>query len=304
MDISVILCTYQRCESLRAALASVADSELPASVTWEVLIVDNNSNDKTHEVAEEFCRRYPGRFHYLFEPRPGKSNALNRGIQAARGEILAFMDDDVQVATTWLQNLTQPILNRECVGSGGRILPPGDFVRPRWVPEEKRALAPLAMFDLGPTPGRLHEPPFGTNMAYHKNMFQRYGMFRTDLGPRPGSQIRSEDTEFGARVLAGGEILSYEPSALVFHPVSADRLEKDYFLAWWFDKGRGDIREFGIPSEALRCFGVPLICIRRLLVWSVRWALSSNAARRFGCKIKVWSKFGEILESYRSRRVS
>ena len=72
-------------------------------------------------------------------------------------------------------------------------------------------------------------------------MFEKYGGFRTDLGPRPGSEIRSEDTEFGWRLLAAGERLRYEPSAVVYHSVSGESAsDKQYFLAWWFDKARAE----------------------------------------------------------------
>ena len=72
MNVTVILCTYNRCQSLAKALESVAVSTLPKSIEWEVLVVDNNSRDQTRKVVEEFCRRYPGRFRYLFESRQGQ----------------------------------------------------------------------------------------------------------------------------------------------------------------------------------------------------------------------------------------
>ena len=97
MRITVILCTLNRCQSLAETLESIAISTLPDSVDWEILVVDNNSTDHTREVVEEFGRRYPDRFRYIFEPRPGKSYALNAGIREAQGEILAFTDDDVTV---------------------------------------------------------------------------------------------------------------------------------------------------------------------------------------------------------------
>src|SRR5271166_6306818 len=85
MDITVILCTYNRSESLAKALASVAVQELSSGVLWEVLVIDNNSRDETPSVVRKFSEEYPGRFRYLFEPRPGKSFALNAGIQEAQG---------------------------------------------------------------------------------------------------------------------------------------------------------------------------------------------------------------------------
>jgi glycosyltransferase involved in cell wall biosynthesis len=281
-------------------LNSLAAQMVPDSVDWEVLIVDNNSSDRTREVSEHVCSRYPGRFRYLFEPEQGKSYALNAGIGAAQGEIVAFMDDDVVVDEIWLQKLIGAISDGECQGAGGRILPDRILTPPRWLPTEGRyALAPLAMFDLGNRAGELAEPPFGTNMAFRKTMFEKYGGFRTDLGPRPGSEIRNEDTEFGLRLLAAGERLRYEPSAVVYHPIPEYRLQKKYFLAWWFDKGRGDVRQFGIPTDAACFCGVPLRLFRRLAVWMLRGIATIEPSRRFSCKLKVWGLAGAILECYR-----
>ena len=95
MHVTVIIVTYNRCQSLAKTLESVALSSLPTSVEWEVLVVDNNSSDQTLQVAEDFRARYPGRFRYLRQPNPGKSFGLNAGILASRGDILAFIDDDV-----------------------------------------------------------------------------------------------------------------------------------------------------------------------------------------------------------------
>ena len=97
MNISVIISTSNRCESLEKALQSVAASSLPDGLQWEVMVVDNNSHDRTSDVVADFCRRYPGRFRDLFESQPGKSYALNRGIAEAQGEVIAFTDDDIGV---------------------------------------------------------------------------------------------------------------------------------------------------------------------------------------------------------------
>ncbi|MGD0222967.1 MAG: glycosyltransferase family 2 protein [Terriglobia bacterium] len=303
MKITIILCTHNRCEILAKALESAAALRLPPSVEWEVLVVNNNSSDRTREVVENFCHRDPVHFRYLFEPQQGKSYALNAGIREAQGDVLAFMDDDVTVEPTWLINLTTPLLSGEWAGSGGRILPERSFVPPPWLPREGRySLAPLVMFDCGPDAGELSEPPFGTNMAFRKEMFEKYGGFRTDLGPRPGAEIRSEDTEFGRRLLTAGERLRYEPSAVVYHSVSQNRLHKKYFLAWWFDKARADIREFPTPPGAKWCIaGIPLYWFRRLAVWTLRWMVAIKPHRRFSNKVKVWSVLGSMLEYHNSR---
>jgi glycosyltransferase involved in cell wall biosynthesis len=298
MDITVILCTYNRCDSLASALESVAVSRLPHAVSWEVLVVDNNSTDRTREVVERFASGYPGRFRYAFEPRPGKSNALNAALHDTKAEILAFMDDDVQVEADWLHMLTRIFQDQKYAGAGGRILPGSEFTPPAWLEVSgPYALAPLAMFDLGPTACRLQEPPFGTNMAFRREVFSRYGDFRRDLGPRPGSEIRSEDTEFGMRLLAGGELLWYEPAAVVYHAIAPNRVTRHYFLKWWFDKARADIRERGVPPGT-RWFvgGVPLLMIRRLIVWTLRWLLRFRPGPRFSAKLCLWTVVGAMKE--------
>jgi glucosyl-dolichyl phosphate glucuronosyltransferase len=301
MKITVVLCTYNRSGSLAKTLNSVAAQTLPESVDWEVLVVDNNSSDRTREVTEGFSNRHPGRFRYLFEPQPGKSHALNAGIRQARGDILAFLDDDVTVEPTWLQNLTAAIYNGEWAGAGGRIVPEWSRPVPRWLsPTAWYALGPLVQFDLGNVAGRLSEPPFGTNMAFRKEMFEKYGDFLLELGPRPGSEIRNEDSEFAGRLLAAGERLRYEPSAVVCHPVQDNRIEKTYFLAWWFHKGEANIRQFGIrPGTKYFAAGVPLYLFRNLAVWALKWLVAINPSRRFSNKLSVWTKAGEILECYR-----
>jgi glycosyltransferase involved in cell wall biosynthesis len=302
VKITVILCTYNRCQLLVNALESVAVSCLPPSVEWEVLVVDNNSSDQTRSVVQDFSRRYPDRFRYLFESRPGKSFALNAGVREARGVILAFMDDDVTVEPTWLQNLTAELHSGEWAGAGGPILPERSFSSfPHWLhPDLPHSLSPLALFNLGPNPMALSQSPFGTNMAFRKEIFDRFGDFRTDLGPQPDSILRGEDTEFGKRILAAGLQLRYEPSAKVFHAVREDRLQKKYFLDWWFDKGRSDVREFGVrPEVRYRVGGVPLRMLRRLMVWTLRWMLGVKPSRRFFCNTQVRWLLGQIVESHR-----
>lgn len=305
MNITVILCTYNRCGVLARALESVAHQTLAQSIEWEVLVVDNNSGDQTRAVVEDFCLRHPGRFRYLFEPRQGKSYALNAGIQASTGEILAFIDDDVIAEPTWLRNLTVPLERGEWAAVGGRIPLQRNFTQPSWLPLDGpySMAGMLTEFDLGVRAGKLHQPPFGTNMAIRKKMFEKYGEFRTDMGPRPGSEVRGEDVEFVRRLLTAKEPLWYEPSAIVHHPVPENRLHKQYFLAFWFDYGRTTIREEGQRPDI---WGIPrpyLTMLKHTIVIApiktLQWLLALNPQVRFYRKCWVWCTAGEVVEIYR-----
>ncbi len=302
MKVTVILCTYNRSRALASALESVAASRMPESVDWELLVIDNNSKDQTREVVEEFVQKYPGRFRYFFEARQGKSCALNSGIRESRGEILAFMDDDVTVEPDWLYELIKPLADAQWAGTGGRVYLPIDFSPPSWMALEGHhsLVSILALFDLGSDPVPLTTPPIGNNMAFRKAIFTKYGGFRTDLGPSPGSEIRHEDTELGLRVLRGGEKILYVPSAIVRHAVPEGRLKKEYFLAYHYDYGRALIRvkghrgPVGIIPRPLISFSNRLLNILPRKVWW--WLKESDPKKRFFNKCHVWAAAGELVE--------
>lgn len=305
MKITVILCTYNRCGELANVLNSLAASTLRDSTEWEVLVVDNNSADQTRDVVSDFSSRFPGRFRYVFEAQPGKSFALNTGIREAYGDVLAFVDDDVTVEPTWLQNLTAPLASSDWAATGGRTLPSRSFPHPRWFGDDLLGVL-CAHFDLGDNPCELHQAPYGANMAVRKAVFEEYGNFRTDLGPSPNNNIPrpNEDTEFGRRLMDAGERLAYVPSAVVHHPVLEERLKKEYFLGWWFDYGRAAMREVEAPPKFL---GIPrrylsvLRCgIVHIPVNTLRWVLALNPRSRFSRKCMVWMAAGQIVEAYRS----
>jgi glucosyl-dolichyl phosphate glucuronosyltransferase len=306
MKIAVILCTYNRCRSLEKALDSIVASILPESVEWDVLVVDNNSHDETRKVAQEFCDRYPGRFRYLFEPQQGKSHALNAAIRETGAEIVAFTDDDVLVEPEWLRNLTAPLANSSWAGAAGLIRLGKDFSPPRWLATSGafNLGGSLVQFDQGEAQGQLDTAPFGANMAFRKTMFEKYGGFRTDLGPSGKGQIRNEDTEFGERLLAAGERLCYAPSAVVNHPVQDERLRKQYFRSYYFAHGRATARQAGRQLSVWRAARYCLGDFKRKLRWMFslnrRWFLSPQG--RFFYEVHTLRTFGEILESCRNHR--
>jgi glycosyltransferase involved in cell wall biosynthesis len=305
MNVTVIICSYDRCDRLAIVLESIALSTLPGSVEWEVLVVDNNSHDETRMIVENFCRRYP-HFRYVLEPQPGKSYALNTGIRQAHGNILAFVDDDVVVDPDWLWNLTAPLHgDSEWAGTGGRTLPAQHGPIPPWLSLNgpySLGGAIAALFDLGELPCQLDSPPYGANMAFRRKMFRRYGGFRLDMGPSPCKDVLrpNEDTEFGRRLMSSGERLLYVPSAVVYHPLLVERIKKEYLLSWWFDYGRAVIREvgrrrdlYGIPR---RYFTIAKTVATTLARRTLQWIFAFDPQRRFFCKCSVWTTAGQIWE--------
>ena len=222
MNASIILCTYNRASTLSRALESLSDLDVPAGLDWELLVVDNNSTDDTRAIVERVAAEARLPCRYLFEPSQGKSFALNTGIAQALGQVLVFTDDDVTFDRGWLRALLAAFDAPDCAGVGGQIVPVWPAPPPRWFSDTgPYRLLPAVVGYRFDTSGPVIRPPYGANMAYRRVMFDRYGRFRTDISPRGRERIPGEDTEFGRRVLNGGEQVIYVPGAIADHPVEA-----------------------------------------------------------------------------------
>lgn len=302
--ISVVLCTYNRCAVLREALESLARQTMPDEQDWEILVIDNNSKDDTPQVVEEFARRTSGRFRYLFEPLQGLSRARNTGIRNAKGDVIAFTDDDVIAEPDWLHRLTEHLSTGDWAGAGGKIVPPRAFVPPRWlqVGGTLDMGGALALFDLGDNAQSLERAPYGANMAFAKTVFEKYGLFREDLGRCGAGLLSGEDTEFGNRLIEAGERLRYQPASIVHHPVAEERLKKSYFRAWWFSFGRTRVIERagrqpyrGIPREY---FSIVNLLFRFLPMRTFKSFVSTDARSRFYWHCQTMLTLGEISQNW------
>jgi glucosyl-dolichyl phosphate glucuronosyltransferase len=261
--ISVIVSTYNRCESLKDTLDSLLAQEEGEGLDYEVLMVDNNSQDKTREVIESYIPKFKGRLRYLFEPRQGVSFARNRALQEAKGEIVAFTDDDCIVSKNWLREINSAFKEYGCAGIAGKILPKWECELPRWFTAEKnfKTDCPLTLFDYGDNVKKYDGKallPTGSSSAFKKELFEKYGFLRTDLGRAGRNLIGSEDADFCRRLLGDNLELLYIPGLVVFHKFAEDRLNKKYFKKWFFYSGRTTVRRTGLsPIKGPSCLGIP-----------------------------------------------
>jgi glucosyl-dolichyl phosphate glucuronosyltransferase len=237
MKLSVVVCTYNRSQRLRRMLESLREAVIPVDSSCEFILVDNNCDDDTRRVFEEIERRSESRIRYVFEENKGISHARNRGVKEAKGEIIAFTDDDVVVEKYWIQNIEKAFKEHDDVACvGGKILPIWEIPKPKW-------LAPnlyfhVALLDYGDFVAYMDSPNiWGANFAVKSEMFKKYGLFDSNLGRIPRKLYSGEETEFLQRLLNAGEKLLYYPTSIVYHCVSANRMSKGYFRKWNFDKG-------------------------------------------------------------------
>jgi glucosyl-dolichyl phosphate glucuronosyltransferase len=220
-SISVCICTYNRCEGLRRTLDSLAAQTKVELSDIEVLVVDNNCVDKTRDVVEATQDRLPIR--RVTEVRQGLAYARNRAVAEFKGDVLLFTDDDVWLDTGWLSAYQESIVCfPEADYFGGRILPDWGGAKPRWIGNEPLPLiaGALVWYDHGDKTRPLlstEEPPWGASFGIRRRLFEKIGLFRSDLGTGGLSLGRGEETEFLIRGQHAGAWGVYVGEAVCFH---------------------------------------------------------------------------------------
>ncbi len=155
MDFTVAICTYNGEHRIPQVLEALARQQGTESIAWEVLVVDNNSGDRTAEVVKtyDWDHHAPAnsRLRWVFEPRQGTTHARRRAIEdAASEEWVGFLDDDNLPAETWVREAFQFGIQRPEIGAyGGIIHPKLDAPPPDYFDAVKRR---LAVYDRGDRP--------------------------------------------------------------------------------------------------------------------------------------------------------
>ena len=236
--ISAVVCTYNRCDSLRDTLESLKAQALSPGVTLEIVVVDNNSQDRTPQVVAEAALGSPWAIRYEREPAQGLSHARNRGLQSARGAYAAFTDDDTVPDTGWANALAQCFAETGADLIGGKVTALWCTQRPEWIRDD--LLGPVIACDRGParkwcTSSR--DTFLGANFALRRSIVARYGAFDPSLGRRGSSLIGGEDFELFERWLKAGASIVYEPAAVVQHKVMPERVTPEFYRRWFEDIG-------------------------------------------------------------------
>jgi len=301
MDVTVAICTRNRCESLRRTLRSLVAARRPVGLVWEVVVVNNDSNDQSDSVIGSFRDVLP--IVPAFEPIAGHSNARNTAVRLARGRYIIWTDDDVVVDPGWLSAYSEAFdAHPEAALFGGPIRPVFEGEMPKWLARGWRSVAVVfCENDLGPNavalsgaPGMV---PFGANFAIRRKE-QLALPYDPKLGLSPTGRFMTEETTVMRQLLHGGAVGWWVPNASVTHCNSQERFNLRYIQRYFEKLGRTQwIQRSPMPETLF--LGRPRWLWRQLLVNEIQYWFSrafdhpENWLGRLRERSIVWGAFKE-----------
>lgn len=205
--ISLIICSKNRADQLMDCLRFIAN--IKTYLPWELILVDNNSTDNTSSIISSFIENFDGSAKSVFESRPGNGIGRNAGIAIARGEIIAFTDDDCYVARNFIDRIWQVFKNPYIGYASGRVLlhDPSDAkitINESVIPDilPIGACMPVGLIQ-------------GANMAFRRSALNQAGLFDPLFGA--GATFAGEDWELAIRISYCGWAGGYFPKPTVSH---------------------------------------------------------------------------------------
>ncbi|MDX2029388.1 MAG: glycosyltransferase [Blastocatellia bacterium] len=298
MHIDVIIATHNRAALLGRAIESLLRAPAAARLDFTITVVDNACGDETAQLVHRLAAAATGRVRYLREPRLGKSLAVNRGIAATAGEIIALVDDDQVMAEDWLEAVHGAIAEGFDYVTGP-VAGDWEAPSPRWY--DGRLHGVLSLFDGGGErlplePDGFREIFSAGNAAIARSAIDRVGGLHPALGKISGAFTMCEDGELLLRLRRAGMRGVYEPRMAVRHRVPGERLTRRYFRRWHLGYGRSMALVDALhPRPVAYWFGLPRYLIRTAIEAIPRMAIAAARGDRPGSflyELQLWFILG------------
>jgi glycosyltransferase involved in cell wall biosynthesis len=248
-EATVIVCTQDRADALEECVAC-----LLSEGATDVVLVENASRDDSAAVCAQLAAASPGIVRHVTEPQAGLARARNTGAQAARHDVLVYLDDDARPAPGWLCAVRDAFCSEAVAIAGGPIHAlAGGPIDPAVLPRPWAFL--VSVLTLGDADGTIaaNRGPWGANWAIRRHVLAAAGGFDVALGPSAESRLGGEESAVGQTVgRAGLGLVAYRAAAAVGHQVPPDRLDPAYLAMRAFRVGAGEVAVSAAGDEPMR----------------------------------------------------
>ena len=227
--ISVCICTYKRPHLLTNLLEELQKQRTSDLFSFSIVVVDNDVNESAKTIVEDFKQKSLVNIDYFIEPGQNISLARNKAVVSARGNLVAFIDDDEYPEPNWLFNMYKTLIDISADGVLGPVLPYYPDGTPRWIVKSK--LCELPSHRTGKVL-RWEETRTG-NVLLNSNIFNGNNIpFDPHFGLTGG-----EDQDFFRRTMSKGRHFVWCNEGVVFEIVSPERCRRSFYLRKYFQMG-------------------------------------------------------------------
>jgi GT2 family glycosyltransferase len=293
IKLSIIIPTRNRARMVQTLLDSLKEVEGLERFQPEIIVGDNHSQDETWNLLHTIAKKFPVPLTLLKVQKRGKSAVMNEASRVARGDVIAFLDDDVIVQPDWLCAVQHFFQEKECHAAQGviRIRPP------RTENREIHALInryrTIPNIDFGPDIEHFHSLN-GANFAVSRHALNRVGPFDERLGP--GASGTSEDVDFARRLRREGFKIGYMREAVVYHGIDPIRLTELYFKT--HHKQQGHSRVLMDDKGLGRIF----FDLGRATAQFAFYSLGNSERDRYRSKGRIYHYLGMLETKLKSRK--
>lgn len=280
VSVSVIITAFsiERAKTIKLCIDSMKSQTLPP---LEVILV----LDPVESIIAFYRNFIPSYVHIVVSTGFGMSNARNSAIKVAKGDVVAFIDDDAFASKDWVERIVSDYEDPNVIGVGGAIKPLWESSNPVWLPEELYWIVGCSYRGL-PNNKQSVRNPIGANMSFRRRIFQKVGFFNTPFligrNAHFHNLLGAEEAQFSLRALRKIEFskIIYDPAIIVNHLVPMRRLSIKYLITRAYREGYSK----AAVSKLLKSYDVlstERAYIKRLLLVSVPGRISKIDAKNF-----------------------
>ncbi|ABA19894.1 Glycosyl transferase, family 2 [Trichormus variabilis ATCC 29413] len=267
IDFTVAIPTYNGANRLPELLERLRNQINTENISWEIIVVDNNSTDNTAQVVQQYQEnwQYPYPLKYYFEAKQGAAYARKKGVEVSSGQLIGFLDDDNYPTPTWVAAAFAFAQQHPKAGAYGSQIHPDWEVEP---PEGFKSITPfLAITERGNKP--LFYDPRKKLLPPSAGLVVRREAWLESVPDQPiltgrvtGNMLTGEDLEMLCYFQKSGWEVWYSPEMEIYHKIPESRLKKEYLIP--FFRGIG-LSRYVTRMTNLKTYQKPFILIAYMI---------------------------------------